>query len=93
MKKNINGKIVEITSEEIAEQQAEAAERKHWLSTPYEMAVVNEIRRKYDINAELAIQRQRDEKPEEYRAYYDYCESCKQYVKEKQAWAQAAAQS
>lgn len=77
--------MIEITPEEIAEQQAqaEASEREYWVSIPYNEAVVKEIRRTYDINDELAIQRQCDEKPEEYREYYDYCEQCKAYVKQK----------
>ena len=85
MKKSINGKIVEITPEEIAEQQAQAEQEEHnyWISIDYNEAVVNEIRKKYDINAELAIQRQRFEKIEEYQTYFDYCEECKIFVKEK----------
>lgn len=77
--------IRQIPAEEISAIQAEQekAERKYWLSIPYGEAVVKEIRKKYDINAELAIQRQRDAKPEEYQEYYDYCESCKAFVRKK----------
>lgn len=40
--------------------------------------IVNErIRRRYDVNAELAILRQRDTKPEEFAAYNAFAESCK----------------
>lgn len=40
------------------------------------------IRERYSLSEELAIIRQKkDEKPEEYQAYYDYCEECKAYVK------------
>ena len=35
------------------------------------------IRRKYSLNQELAIQRQRFEKPEEFDEYFNYCEACK----------------
>ena len=35
------------------------------------------IRERYSINAELAILRQRDEKPAEFAAYNEYCEQCK----------------
>ena len=35
------------------------------------------IRQRYSINDELAILRQRDEKPSEYQDYYNYCEECK----------------
>lgn len=37
---------------------------------------------KYDIYDELAIQRQKNEKPEEYKEYYDYVEQCKLQAKE-----------
>lgn len=49
----------------------------------YNEEVNNLIRAKYSLSEELAILRQRDEKPEEYQAYYDYCEQCKQEVKSK----------
>ena len=38
---------------------------------------------KYDIRDELAIQRQKNIKPEEYEEYYNYVEQCKKEVKEK----------
>lgn len=41
------------------------------------------IRAKYSLSEELAILRQRDDKPEEYQAYFDYCEQCKQHIKNK----------
>lgn len=89
MKKYVNGKYIDLTAEEIAamEQAAQAAEREYWASISYEEAVVNEIRKKYDINAELAILRQQEEKPQEYAEYYAYCEECKAFVKEKKASA------
>lgn len=49
----------------------------------YEERVVSLIRGKYSVDEELAIQRQRDTKPEEFREYFEYCEACK-----KQAQAQ-----
>ena len=49
----------------------------------YEERIVMRIRAKYSIDDELAILRQKDEKPEEYAQYYAYCEECKAYVKEK----------
>lgn len=39
------------------------------------------IRQKYTQSAEFAILRQQKEKPEEYAAYYAYCEECKKQVK------------
>lgn len=48
----------------------------------YEEKVIELIRQKYDINQELAIQRQRDTKPEEFQKYFEYCEFCKKQIKE-----------
>lgn len=39
------------------------------------------IRQKYTVSAELAILRQRDEKPEEFTAYNAYAEECKAEAK------------
>ena len=47
----------------------------------YENKVVALIRKKYNVNQELAILRQRDTKPIEYQEYYDYVEQCKKQVK------------
>lgn len=86
-KKLVNGKIVEFeyTPEEIAQQQTEqaAAERAYWQSVNYNDAVNAEIRKRYSVSQEFSILRQKDEKPEEYAAYYSYCEECKAYVKQK----------
>lgn len=35
------------------------------------------IRERYSLDSELAILRQRDEKPDEYQAYFAFCEECK----------------
>lgn len=43
--------------------------------------IVKLIRKRYSINQELAILRQRDAKPLEYQEYYDYVEQCKEQVK------------
>lgn len=40
------------------------------------------IRLRYSMSDELAILRQRDEKPEEFAAYHAYAEQCKKIVKE-----------
>lgn len=47
----------------------------------YEELVEQYIRKKYSINQELAIQRQRDTKIEEFNEYFSYCEECKQKAK------------
>ena len=43
----------------------------------YPDLVTEKIRKKYSIDAELAILRQRDEKPEEFAEYNAYAEACK----------------
>ena len=48
----------------------------------YEERVEQLIRERYSLNQELAIQRQRDTKVEEFNAYYEYCEECKTKAKE-----------
>lgn len=39
------------------------------------------IRERYSIDDEMAILRQRDEKPDEYQAYFAFCEECKAKAK------------
>lgn len=86
MKKYVNGEYIEMTAEEIAElnAQAEATEREYWQNINYDEAVNTKIREKYTESQEFAILRQKDAKPDEYEEYYAYCESCKDYVKQKQ---------
>ena len=43
----------------------------------YEERVEQLIRERYSLSAELAIQRQRDTKAEEFKEYFEYCEECK----------------
>ena len=47
----------------------------------YENKIVSLIRKKYNINQELAILRQRDTKPLEFKEYNAYVEQCKEQVK------------
>ena len=46
----------------------------------YENKIVTLIRKKYNINQELAILRQRDAKPLEFAEYNEYVEQCKEQV-------------
>ena len=80
-----NGKYRDLTAEEIAEMEAAnaQAEKEYWQSIPYDEAVDAEIRKLYTISQEFAVLRQRDEKPDEYAAYFAYCEECKAFVKGK----------
>lgn len=75
----------ELTTEEIEKRKAdaEAYERKYWANADYGEEVDKKIREKYSVSQEFSILRQKDEKPEEYKAYFDYCEECKAFVKEK----------
>lgn len=43
--------------------------------------ITQKIRAKYDVDQELAIQRQRDTKPQEFAEYFAYVESCKAEAK------------
>ena len=49
---------------------------------PYEQKVVDLIREKYTMDEELAIQRQKETKPNEFEIYFNYCEECKLKAKE-----------
>ena len=60
-----------------------AAETAYWEAVPYDDAVNEQIRQRYSQSQEFAILRQRTEKPDEFDAYYAYCESCKAYVRGK----------
>ena len=48
----------------------------------YDELVNLKIRERYTESQEFAILRQRDEKPDEFAEYYDYCEECKTFVKD-----------
>lgn len=50
----------------------------------YEVEIVRRVRLRYDINAELAILRQREKKADEFGEYYAYVEDCKVRAKTKQ---------
>ena len=47
----------------------------------YEQRVQQSIRERYSFDDELAILRQRDTKPDEFAAYYEYAEQCKAQAK------------
>ena len=48
----------------------------------YETEIIRRIRKRYTVNQELAILRQRDTKPEEFAEYNAYVEQCKTEVKQ-----------
>ena len=43
----------------------------------YDQLVSDLIHGRYTIDQEIAINRQRDTKPEEFQEYFDFCEQCK----------------
>lgn len=47
----------------------------------YESMIINKIRKRYTLNQELAILRQRDTKPNEFAEYNKYVEQCKEETK------------
>ena len=47
----------------------------------YESEIVRRIRKKYSVNQELAVLRQRDTKPAEFEEYNAYVEKCKAEAK------------
>ena len=57
----------------------ELAERKQ---QKYENRVVELLRKKYTLDQELAVLRQRDDKPKEFTAYSAYAEECKLQAKQ-----------
>lgn len=47
----------------------------------YEAEIIRRIRKRYTVNQELAILRQRDTKPEEFAEYNAFVEKCKAEIK------------
>lgn len=83
MKEWVDGIVKDVPDEDVSamETELEIAERSYWQSVSYDDAVDAEIRKRYSVSQEFSILRQKDEKPDEYAAYYAYCEECKAYVK------------
>jgi hypothetical protein len=48
----------------------------------YESEIIRRIRRRYTVNQEFAVLRQRDTKPKEFAEYNAYVEQCKKEAKE-----------
>lgn len=63
--------------------EAEEAHNKEVDYQKYKEYVDVLIRQKYSLAEELAIQRQRDEKPDEFKIFYAYCEQCKEIARKK----------
>ena len=76
----IGGERLEVPHEEVPEDFEEVTQEQidEEVRRAYGERVDALIRVRYTLSEELALLRQRDEKPDEYQAYYDYCEECKQ---------------
>ncbi len=81
MKKYVNGKYISLSKEEIELIENEK-KNKCLADADYEEEVNTKIRERYTQSQEFAILRQRYEKPDEFREYYEYCERCKNSAKE-----------
>ena len=68
-----NGKLYELPDPEPVEIKINEAE--------YPSFVAMKIHEKYSVDDELAILRQKDEKPEEYAEYFAFCEKVKSEVR------------
>lgn len=67
MKQLLNGKIIDV----------EIIETETLDPIPYDERVEARIRERYTLGQELAIQRQRETKPEEFAEYFAFCEKIK----------------
>ena len=67
------GRVIELPDPEPIEIRITKAE--------YPSYVAMKIHEKYSVDDEIAIIRQKEEKPEEYAEYYAYCESVKKEAK------------
>lgn len=85
MRKYVNGGYVDLTAEEVSamDEEFKTAEAAYWEHVDYHEAVNARIREKYSMSDEFGLLRQMLKKPEEFAAYFEYCEECKAYVKEK----------
>lgn len=57
------------------------AEKEAVKNLEYKTTIDRLIRQRYSVSDEIAILRQRDNKPEEYAEYNAYCEECKSQAK------------
>ena len=67
----------EITERNLTPEEGAAMEAVQQPQINYDQLVSDLIRAKYTIDQEIAINRQRDTKPEEFQEYFDFCEQCK----------------
>lgn len=75
---NIEGKFVFNREKYVVRIENEKASR---IAQDYSNKVRQLIANKYSYADELAIIRQKDTRPEEYKEYFEYCENCKAIAK------------
>ena len=73
----INCQTGEITERELTPEEIATMEAMQQPQISYDQLVSDLIRERYTVDQELAINRQRDTKPEEFQSYFDFCEQCK----------------
>lgn len=61
----------------ITDTQRRMLEQTGMLDKMYAQTITSYIRLRYSVDDELAIQRQREEKPEDFETYYAFVEDCK----------------
>ncbi len=66
----------------MTEKQIERLKRNGLLKEAYAALVSKKIKRRFSLSDELALLRQREEKPEEFSAYNAFAEACKAEAKE-----------
>lgn len=74
-------RVEETYPSEKEKQEYEKIEKHIFDNITYEELVIMFIREKYTLDNELAIQRQKETKPDEWEAYFAYCEECKKKAK------------
>lgn len=79
---NYNIEEVFVENEEGEETKSFICDTVHVSKVDYGTIVSAMIAEKYSLIEEIAINRQRDSKLQEFQQYFDYCENCKSIVRE-----------
>ena len=76
-----NTVIIDAQTGEVTHTYVEPIEITEEIVIDYDAEVNRLIRQRYTASQEFSILRQRDEKPEEFAEYNEYCEWCKNEIK------------
>ena len=79
---NYNIEEVQVENEDQTFRPSFNCDTVHVSSCDYGIIASTMIAEKYTFEEEIAINRQRDVKPEKFQEYFDYCEECKSIVRE-----------